>query len=328
MNVPKVSIVLCNYNQEAFVEKAIESALQQTYPHLEVVVIDNGSTDGSKTLLQKYASRPSVVLRLHETNLPVTRRLNEGVKLATGDFVGILYADDYYLPTKIERQMEAFLKLSPDYGVVYSPGLRLNVVTGEMFNTLSMKRDGNVLKEMFTEYHQEGFIDPVSPLVRKQCFLDFPFRENVFIEGEGIFFRVATKYKFFYLDERLSIMADHMGNAGKAIKKTKEYEVQLIKELLNESFFPKKYHAIAREYLARVIRNYGWQALRIANDTQWARVCFREAVSWSWKQLFHPRVWGGTLLSLIPKRALDSLNQTASRWLGRPGLLVLKENNV
>ncbi|MEI8155141.1 MAG: glycosyltransferase [Hyphomicrobiales bacterium] len=122
----KVSIILSGYNQAAYVEDAMASAFAQTHRNLEVVVVDNGSTDGSPALLKKYETDPRVRLLLHDRNGPVTQRLNEAIRLASGQYISILYADDYYLPHKLARQLEEFSKLPADYGVVYSPGLRLD----------------------------------------------------------------------------------------------------------------------------------------------------------------------------------------------------------
>src|SRR5688572_7176042 len=95
---PKVSVVLCTYNQAPYLAEAIESVLSQTHRNFELIVVDNGSTDGSQELLADYAADPRVRLQLHRENGPVTRRLNEAMACASGEYVSVLYADDYYLP--------------------------------------------------------------------------------------------------------------------------------------------------------------------------------------------------------------------------------------
>ncbi len=101
----KVSVILCGYNQVRYLDDAVASALAQTHRDLEVVVVDNGSTDGSRELLARYADEPRVRLLLYPENEPVTKRLNAAIAQSTGEFISILYADDYYLPRKIERQL-------------------------------------------------------------------------------------------------------------------------------------------------------------------------------------------------------------------------------
>jgi hypothetical protein len=244
-----------------------------------------------------------------------------------GDYISILYADDYFLPLKMERQMERFSKLSSDFGVVYSPGLRKNVLTGKEWQERTITKSGDILESMLTDFHKVGFINPVSPLVRKQCFLDFPFRESVFIEGEAIYFRIASKYKFQFVEEPLVVMRDHLGNAGKAIKKTRTYVESFIQLWLKDPNFPEKHRTNVKKFLARVLRNYGWQSLRLAEDPQWARNCFVESLKWDYQQALHPRVLFGTAISLLPKKILSFANQAGNFLRKSDGLRKFNPDN-
>ena len=323
----KVSVVLCCYNQEEYVRHAIESVLNQTYTNTELVVIDNGSTDGTPAILREYETNSRIKVILHPQNAAVTKRLNEGISAASGDFISILYADDYYLPRKIEAQMAAFAGLSEEYGVVYSPGYRLNTVTNTQWQPPGMPLSGQILREMLVNYHRHCFLNPISPLVRKVCLLLYPFRETVFIEGECIYFRIGVKYKFQYLAEPLVVMRDHPTNAGKAIKRTKEYEVALISLWLAEPEFPVEFRSAVCTYLARVLRNYGWQAIRLANEKKWARHCFYEALKWDWKQAGHPRTVTGFALSLLPNRAMNLMNTLGNSLKPSMGLRAFRADN-
>src|SRR5206468_410930 len=104
----------------------------------------------------------------------VSRRMNQGLAVANGDFVSILYADDYYLPEKTEKQIEAFARLPVEYGVVHSPGYRLNVLTGRRWIPPTIRRDGWILPVLLSEYDR-AIINPISPLVRRSCFEEYPF---------------------------------------------------------------------------------------------------------------------------------------------------------
>jgi len=185
----KVSVVLCGYNQAAYVAEAVESVLSQTHSNLELIVVDNGSTDGSQGLLMRYRGAPRIQLLLHADNAPVTVRLNDAIARTSGEYVSMLYADDFYLPHKLERQVQEFMQLGPDYGLVYSPGYRLNVETRHRWVDRSLKRSGDILEEMFVRHFTEGFINPIAPLIRRECFIRYPFHEDMFNEGESIFWR-------------------------------------------------------------------------------------------------------------------------------------------
>jgi glycosyltransferase involved in cell wall biosynthesis len=119
---PLVSVVITSYNYEAFVGRAIESALAQNYPSLEVIVCENGSTDNSLEVIKRYESDSRLKVVVNETNLGVIGNLNKGIAVSSGDFVVFLSADDYFLPGHIARAVECYGD-NPNVDVVYSPAL-------------------------------------------------------------------------------------------------------------------------------------------------------------------------------------------------------------
>ncbi|MEB3209750.1 MAG: glycosyltransferase [Leptolyngbyaceae bacterium] len=122
---PKVSILIPCYNAEQWVGKAIESALEQTYPHTEVIVIDDGSTDNSLEIIQSFGSKIQWATQLNQGG-NVTR--NHLLERSTGQWLQYLDADDYLLPHKVGEQIE-HLKATKDkqanhkIDVLYSPSI-------------------------------------------------------------------------------------------------------------------------------------------------------------------------------------------------------------
>lgn len=104
--MPKVSVTMPCYNHEKYVGEAIESVLNQTYRNIELIVVDNGSTDHSYEEIMKYEDKIAKIIRLPENNLyECARQLDCNI---TGDYVGIIMSDDYWEANKIELQMKAF----------------------------------------------------------------------------------------------------------------------------------------------------------------------------------------------------------------------------
>lgn len=305
----KVSIILCGYNQAAYVEGAIASALSQTHRDLELIIIDNGSTDGSQELLKNYRTDPRIRLLLHDKNAAMTKRVNEAVALTSGQYVSFLYADDYYLPHKLERQLQEFSRLSPDYGVVYSPNYRLDELTGEQWVDNTLKCSGAILKEMLLKAHSEGFINPISPLIRRECLVRYPFHEDVFIEGESHFLRIAMTYKFHFLDEPFTVMREHPSNAGKAIKMNAASVAILLDKLSKEPDFPPALIADLNAYRGNFMAICGWLAIRMAADPVWARACLISAIRSQPTRLFRPRILAGLALSTLPAVAVRGFNR-------------------
>lgn len=115
MTVPaRVSVVIPTFNRRDLLGEAVESALQQTYPEVEVVVVDDGSTDGTPAFLESMKDRIRG-LRLPRSGVSAAR--NAGIAASTGDFVAFLDSDDLWDPDKIERQMELFRR-HPETGMV------------------------------------------------------------------------------------------------------------------------------------------------------------------------------------------------------------------
>ncbi len=122
-----VSVVLPVYNAEQFVVEAVESILGQSLTALELVVIDDGSTDRSPTLLANLAARDPRIRLISRENRGLTRSLNEGLDLATADYVAIMNADDISLPDRLAKQA-AFLDVHPQVAAV---GTQTRLISGD-----------------------------------------------------------------------------------------------------------------------------------------------------------------------------------------------------
>jgi glycosyltransferase involved in cell wall biosynthesis len=102
---PKISIIINNFNYGSFVEAAVDSALGQTYRNVEVIVVDDGSTDGSRDLLKKYETRARIVLKENEGQAAA---FNTGCQIATGQLIAFLDSDDALFPEAIETVVHAW----------------------------------------------------------------------------------------------------------------------------------------------------------------------------------------------------------------------------
>ena len=192
-------------------------------------------------------------------------RMNEAIEMAKGEFISLLSSDDWYLPDKIEKQVNKFKELDESYGVVYSAGYRYYEDTGETKEPTTNKkmRRGEILYNLLTE---PFFIYPITPLIRKRCLLEYPFLPGYAAEGEAIFFRIAIKYKFDYVDEPLVVMRDHSGNTGKDLYKMTDDNIRYREYLLKHQDLPKKYKLVLTKHLSKIYFYNGWQMLRNYKD--------------------------------------------------------------
>lgn len=115
MKEPLVSVIIPNYNYAHYLPQAVESVLAQTYANLEIMVVDDGSTDDSEAILRGYGNRLRWIKR---QNQGVAAARNLGASQTTGQLVAFLDADDLWLPDKLERQVQRFLN-DPELGLVH-----------------------------------------------------------------------------------------------------------------------------------------------------------------------------------------------------------------
>ncbi len=124
MNIPKVSVILPNYNRERYIGEAIESVLNQTYRNLELIVLDDGSTDNSLEVVSSYKDNRLKLIRLHHIGFPGIVR-NRGIEVSKGEFIGFIDSDDVWDKEKLEVQVN-LLESDPEVGLVHTDYRTIN----------------------------------------------------------------------------------------------------------------------------------------------------------------------------------------------------------
>lgn len=114
---PLVSVVIPMYNVERYIEEAIDSVLAQTYPHFEIICVDDGGSDNSVALVQQY--QDSRIRIVTQKNRGLAGARNTGINASTGQYIALLDADDVWTPEKLERHVE-HLNQSPMVGISYA----------------------------------------------------------------------------------------------------------------------------------------------------------------------------------------------------------------
>lgn len=314
--MPTVSVILNCYNHEAYVAEAIESVLAQTFGDFELILIDNGSTDGSRKVMERYED-PRIRRQFNDDNVPISKRLNEGVAAARGEFVAILYSDDWMLPDKLERQVALFEGLGPEFGVVYCPALAFNQRSGERWQHRSMARQ-NATLETILRHHFDGGIDMSSPLTRRECFQAYPWQEDVFAEGEAIFFRIALRWKLHFDPHPTVVLRDHGGNMGKALQANHDMLMTLLDRLEADPDFGLDCVRPLNEFRALACRNTAWASLRVGGPGDWARAQLGRAISLKPSLLLQPRTVAAMLLVSLPRGLRSAINRIGNRVRKRP----------
>ena len=195
---PLVSVIIATHNCAQYVGAAVESVLAQTYPNVEVQVVNDGSTDNTADVLARYDDNPRV--HCHEqANAGQTSAKNRGIREARGEFIAFCDADDMWLPDKLAVQMPGF-RQNDTIGVVYSRAIHINEHGQPLDSDIRTDRcvSGRIAEALFTY----NIIPFGTAVVRRRCFEEmgaFDERYRMGIDWE-LWLRLSTRYEFFYVD--------------------------------------------------------------------------------------------------------------------------------
>ncbi len=227
MSAGKVSIIIPCFNGERFVAEAIESALGQTCPHTEVIVIDDGSTDGSLDVIKSFVDR----IRWETgPNWGACAARNRGLSLANGDIVQLLDADDLLYPNKIERQLPALLE-SKDR-LVFCDGQRLNEAGEEMSEYVRRESSSDPVTFML-----RGGLPTPAPLHWKANLLRVGgFREDLPCSQErDLHLRLAaTGMEFVRVPEALYLIRRQAGSLSADSLRVLQQHLGIVEPVFND----------------------------------------------------------------------------------------------
>jgi glycosyltransferase involved in cell wall biosynthesis len=164
-----VSVVIPAYNAQATLDETLSSVRAQTHQTLEIIVVDDGSTDGTHALAERHAAADARIRVLHQANAGVAAARNAGWQHSRAEFIAFVDADDLWAPTKIERQLLALIAGGPRAGLAYCWTARLDA-SGRVTRCYGgIQHAGDVLPEIL----RSNFIGSGSNvMVRRQAALD------------------------------------------------------------------------------------------------------------------------------------------------------------
>lgn len=211
-----VSVIIANYNNQKYLKQCLDSVLEQTYEFIEIVVVDDCSTDNSLDLLRQYEENyPHVKVFVNDKNSGVTKTRMNAISKATGDFITPLDADDYYMSSdKIEKEMELISKFKNEHNK--------DIIAFSNYNKVDIN---GVFKFSFADIFeiQTGNILNIYFLRKKFCPRDFLMLKYQYCSVGGydeklriyedidLAIRLAAKYEFHYT-----------GGDGTAYRETKQ----------------------------------------------------------------------------------------------------------
>ena len=205
---PLVSVICLCYNHARFLREALDSVMQQTYPNLEILVVDDASTDNSATLLKQYQEKhPEIKLILHAQNTGNCQAFNEAFALSTGDYIIDFATDDVLLPNRISEQVRAFTQLDKTYGVIYTDAELIDEESRFIRNFYRRNAKGEVREELprgdvFAAILSRTFLCPPTTIFRREVYAALNgYDATLAYEDFDFWVRASRQYKFFFLDQ-------------------------------------------------------------------------------------------------------------------------------
>ncbi len=217
MNTPLVSVVCLCYNHERFVEEALQSVRNQTYPNIQLIVVDDYSTDESVEVIKRVLSDfPGAEFMACLSNLGNCIAFNKGFEKTKGDFIIDLSADDVLLPERIEKGVKIFQSVGVEVGVNFGDAEQIDETGKSLgFHSDRFPHDtiprGDVYREVISGY----FINSPTMMVRRTVFEKLGgYDESLAYEDFDFWVRSARYFKYCYTAEPLvkrRIVASSLG---------------------------------------------------------------------------------------------------------------------
>ncbi len=263
-----VSVVIPTYNREQYITKAIDSVLSQTYSDIEIIVIDDGSTDNTQSILKPYGES---IRCYYQKNAGIAGARNAGIRRSSGRYVAFCDSDDYWLPDKLEKQMDLF-GAHPEYGMVASQcaSVRLD---GRFREKNRPGRSGLVLNDLFVK----NFIRTSSAVITRQCLDTVGLFDETLRECEeyDLWLRIAAQFPVGFINESLAVYVDNPDGvstdslAGRLFRLAvleKPYLADNIPRGLYRRRIADTCHYIGRHYIQRGNKQEGMKYLRRAQQ--------------------------------------------------------------
>ncbi|MBO3269420.1 glycosyltransferase family 2 protein [Hymenobacter defluvii] len=205
--MPLVSIVALCYNHAPFLIEALDSILAQTYPHLEVILVDDASTDNSQGVLTRYAqANPHWKTLFLPQNAGNCAAFNAAFQQTRGEFIIDFATDDVLLPTRIAQQVAAFQEISADYGVVYTDAELIDEASRPVRRHYRRDARGRLHPRpaegwVFADVLRRYFISAPTMMMRRTTLLSLGgYDETLTYEDFDFWVRAARTWQFRFLD--------------------------------------------------------------------------------------------------------------------------------
>lgn len=245
--MPKITVIIPNYNHAKYLKQRIESVLNQTYQEFEVILLDDNSTDNSVSILKSYIDHPKVSsLIINENNSGNTFvQWEKGISAAKGDYIWLAESDDYACITFLERCINIFEK-DNDIGLVFTNSQKVSSKDINLGLWHHNEPWGSSWKIPYKEaryyFLRQNFIPNASSVVFKKSLINttsFAKKEYKLVGDWELWYKCVLQADIYYIHDALNYFRCHEENVRTKMKKTNNGFFEIIK-LKTQIFFSEK----------------------------------------------------------------------------------------
>ncbi len=306
--MPLISVIVPTYNYAHFIGDCLESIFSQTYKDFEVIVVDDGSTDGTAEILQEYKEK---IRYIYQENRGLPSARNTGIQSSHGKFLAFLDSDDLWLPYKLEEQIR-ILGDDADMGIIFSDA--------SAFNERGVIRE-SILKEekictgfCFERLFMGNYLVMPTVMIRKNCLEKSGiFDESLTaVEDYDLWLRISLFYKIGFVDKVLAMYRVHPSNMSRDFCRLLDNEIRVIKKIINA--YPETAEKMGKNIplrLCSLFNQYGLEWIS-KGETRLAKKNFMEAIRSRPRQL---RSYYYLLATMAGRKGFEQLRGIKRSWL-------------
>lgn len=198
---PLVTVLMPTYNRADYLPEAIDSVLAQTYSNFELFVVDDGSTDNTREVVEPYL-QDARVRYFYKSNGGQSSGRNFGFKHSNGEYICFLDSDNMWLPDKLENCITAALA-HPEYGIIYGDNIAIDEHGEELHKVRMNRHSGWITAKLLFD----NFVTINTATLKRECYLAVDGLDESFLRAPDYEFwlRLSTRYQFLYVPKYMAL---------------------------------------------------------------------------------------------------------------------------
>lgn len=293
-----VSVIIPAYNYARYLPRAIESALAQTHRPLEILVVDDGSTDSTRAVVSGYGDK---VRYIYQENAGLSAARNTGLRESRLPFIALLDADDQWLPQRLATAVATFQRLGPPWGVVACRSIRINS-RGEPLppNPGEQELEGEIT---VADILWRTRFSPSAVVARREVFASCGGFDTILRSSEDrdMWLRAATRWRIWLQPERLALIRKHDANMSSHASRMREN----MRRVINKAWQTRALPRYRLDYWLQALAIWRYQTSLICSGSGQPAAALRDVLlSLAYWPLPIPGRRIGATVSLIRLRTL------------------------